>query len=125
MHQNSSDPLIVASIYLQPDFDKQNFVTLLNDFLYQKHFIGKKVILVSDFNINWNKNSREKQDIHQCLTSAGLQQVLVGTSFISNHAQVFGFENKGVEALSFRQVYGCFFRLPTSGSDGVKTVVCR
>ena len=39
--------------------------------------------------------------------------------------QGFGFENKGTEALSFRQVYGCFFRLPTSGSDGVKTVICR
>ena len=47
-------------------------------------------------------------------------------------AQGFGAENKGTEALSFRQVYGCFFSLPTSrrikgvcGNDGVKRVVCR
>ena len=84
MHQNS-DPLIIASIYLPPDSDKQNFVALLSDILHQKNFIGKKVILLGDFNINWNSNSREKQHIHQCLTSAGLQQVVVGTSFISNH----------------------------------------
>ena len=84
MHQNS-DPLIIASIYLSPDSDKQNFVALLSDILHQKNFIGKKVILLGDFNINWNSNSRDKQHIHQCLTSAGLQQVVVGTSFISNH----------------------------------------
>ena len=29
-------------------------------------------------------------------------------------SQGFGFENKGTEALSFRQVYGCFLRLMTS-----------
>ena len=29
-------------------------------------------------------------------------------------AQGFGFVNKGTEALSFRQVYGCFFRVPAS-----------
>ena len=27
-------------------------------------------------------------------------------------SQGFGFENKGTEALSFRQVYGCFFQAP-------------
>ena len=28
--------------------------------------------------------------------------------------QGFGFENEGTEALSFRKVYGCFFRLTAS-----------
>ena len=49
----------------------------------------------------------------------------VGTS------QGFGFENKGTEALSFRQVYGCFFSgsrqvnalRGVCGINGVKRVV--
>ena len=118
MHQNSSDPLIAASIYLQPDFDKQNFVTLLNDFLYQKHIIGKKVILLGDFNTNWNKNSREKQDIHQCLTSAGLQQVLVGTSFISNHARCLALKIKAQRLFLSDKFMGVF-----SGSQQVEVMV--
>ena len=40
-----------------------------------------------------------------------------------NKSQRFGFENKGTEALSSRQVYGCFLRLPTS--QRIKGCLCK
>ena len=83
--QQTNDNLIVGSIYLPPDADKMKFITLLSDILHQKQFINKKLVLLGDFNINWNSSSREKHHIQQNLISAGLNQVIIGSSFVSNH----------------------------------------
>ena len=83
--QQTNDNLIVGSIYLPPDADKMKFITLLSDILHQKQFINKKLVLLGDFNINWNSSSREKHHIQQSLISAGLNQVIIGSSFVSNH----------------------------------------
>ena len=50
-----SKHIILASIYLPPDFDQQNFIDALFSVLSQPTFLAKDIILVGDFNINWNK----------------------------------------------------------------------
>ena len=62
----------------------------------------------------------DKKDAHctaqteSFITARAISHLIPRLMCVRQDAQGFGFENKGTEALSFRQVYGCFFRLPTS-----------
>lgn len=82
--QNNAQEIIIASIYIPPDADKIEFISLLSHTLHQKQYINKKIILCGDFNINWNSNSREKNIIEQTLISVGLSQSVSGISFVSH-----------------------------------------
>ena len=85
--ENTKDTLTISSIYLPPDSDKTEFINQLSSILHQRNFINKKVILIGDFNINFNADSKDKQHIEQSLLSVGLKQVLAGVSFVSHQGR--------------------------------------
>ena len=85
--ENTKDTLTIISIYLPPDSDKTEFINQLSSILHQRNFINKKVILVGDFNINFNADSKDKQHIEQSLLSVSLKQVLAGVSFVSHQGR--------------------------------------
>ena len=62
-------------------------------------------MLLGDFNINWNSNSREKQLIQQSLISTGLYQVITGSSVVSYH---------GNESLIDHNYVNCDLKVKTS-----------
>ena len=83
--------------------------------------------------IHSNKNFFSQRNYEGCLSIVLFSLSSASDNYFSEKAQGYGFENKGTEALSFRQIYGCFFSgsrqvnalRGVCGSDGVKRVVCR
>lgn len=79
-----SQTLIVGSIYTPPDSDKSAFIDRLCSVLSSKQLLGKPIVLLGDFNINWNCQSSIKEMLLNSLKPYGLTQRAEGLSFISH-----------------------------------------
>ena len=75
--------LIVASIYLPPDSDKNQFTDALSSLLTRKTFASRHIVLLGDFNINWNCQSTAKTHFEHALKAHGLIQRVTGITFTS------------------------------------------
>jgi hypothetical protein len=79
----SHKPTIVSSIYIPPDVKKSDFIECLIEVLNMRELKGKQVVLLGDFNINWNQNTREKISIRLGLDVFNLEQKVTGVTFCS------------------------------------------
>ena len=82
--KTASKPIIIASIYLSPDSDKKAFIEGLTTTLSSPTLVGKEIILVGDFNLNWNKPSPIKTTFEHSLAAFGLSQHVVGLTHVSH-----------------------------------------
>lgn len=75
--------VIVASIYLPPDADKAKFLTILASVLSLKSICSKHILLLGDFNIDWNKSDKIRQDLENTMNSFGLSQQVLGITHLN------------------------------------------
>lgn len=84
---NSNSPeksLIIGSIYLPPDSDKLLFLEKMTSILSSRKFTNKKLLLVGDFNVNWNCQSLIKDEFVSFAHTFNLVQPVTGTTYISH-----------------------------------------
>lgn len=81
--QTAGKALIVASIYLPPDHNKSEFLSILNSTLASKLLSSHELVLLGDFNINWNSSSPAKVELKNVCESFGLSQRVCGLTHVS------------------------------------------
>ena len=83
-NSTTSRPTIISSIYLPPDANKHSFIDRLTEILSKPYLLGKNLIILGDFNINWNFPSSEKILLEQSLQSFDIHQQVQGVTFVSH-----------------------------------------
>lgn len=81
---HNSNTLIIGSIYLAPDSDKNEFLLQLSNLLENKIFDTCDLIICGDFNINWNKNSMAKKSFSEIADNLNMSQVVSGFTYTSH-----------------------------------------
>ena len=83
LYTHNSKPLIIGSLYRPPDSDRTTFISLFNDAINSLSQYTADLVIMGDFNINWNSVSASKKQLYDTTLLLNLQQLISGPTYTS------------------------------------------
>ena len=81
---NNSRNLIVGSIYFPPNCDVGKFLAYLDNTIHHSQFDKADILLLGDFNCNWNHSSIYKHELIKLMSQLNLNMPVIGPTYVSS-----------------------------------------